>query len=306
MKTKTQGFAIRRLVQGLLASTLVLTGSATLAQTPTPGKGPRAGGYVSTEKDMVARPARADVAPVYRGSTEDTLATIRQRGTIRIGVVPDAPMVIVDAKGELSGYSVDLARRLATDLGVDVEFVQTSWPQVVPDLIGRQFDVVISGLWVTMPRALVVNFTQPTASEGIHLVASQKLAAGLQRVGDFNKPEVRIAVDADTVQAQVAKRVFPKATLVTDVADPLEAVRTGKAHATLLPTIAPSLVAEKGAGQLRLPLDKPLSTTSAAMAIRKGDADFLNLLNTWLSMQRDEGWLDDRASFWSNQTDAAK
>jgi polar amino acid transport system substrate-binding protein len=302
MNTKNPIFCGRKLAAGLLTTAFLLAGSAAWAQT----KAPRASGYVPTDKDLVARPARADVPPVYKGPSEDTLGTIRQRGVVRVGVVPGEPMVIVDGKGELSGFSVDLARRLASDLGVDLEFVQTSWPQVVPDLLGRQFDLVISGLWVTMPRALVVNFTQPTAVEGIHLVASQKLAPTWNRSGDFNKPEVRIAVDAGTVQAQVAKRVFPKATLVTDLADPVEAVRTGKAHATLLPTIAPALVAENGAGQLRLPLDEPLAATSAAMAIRKGDADFLNLLNTWLSLQRDDGWLSERAAHWSAQPAAAQ
>lgn len=303
MNTAFQTSFPQRLLQLALAASLAMTVGSALAQSQT--KPARASGYVATESDPAARPARAELS-IYRGPSEDTLATIRQRGTIRIGVVPDEPMVMVNAKGELSGYSVDLARRLADDLGVDIEFVQTSWPQVVPDLLGHQFDVVISGLWVTMPRALVVNFTQPTADEGVYLVASQKLAANAHHMADFNKPEVRIAVDANTVQAQLAKRVFPKATLVTDLPNPLDAVRTGKVHATLLPTIAPSLVEEKGAGQLRFPLDKPLATTRAAMAIRKGDADFLNLLNTWIGLQRDDGWLDDRASYWSSQGDAAK
>lgn len=305
MTNTRHGGSMRGWAAGMVTMAVLLAGSTAWAQAQAPAKPPRASGYVPTDKDQVARPPRADVAPVYKGPSEDTLGTIRQRGVVRVGIVPGEPMVRVSGKGELSGFSVDLARRLASDLGVELEFVQTSWPQVVPDLLGRQFDLVISGLWVTMPRALVVNFTQPTVSEGIHLVASQKLVPAWNRSGDFNKPEVRIAVDAGTVQAQVAKRVFPKATLVTDLADPLEAVRTGKAHATLVPTIAPALVADQGAGQLRLPLGEPLAATSAAMAIRKGDADFLNLLNTWLSLQRDEGWLDERAAHWSAQPAAS-
>lgn len=182
----------------------------------------------------------------------------------------------------------------------------TSWPNVVPDLIGRHFDLVAAGLWVTMPRALVVNFTQPTAVEGIHLVSNQKMTGQWSMVADFNRPDVRIAVDAGTVQAQLAARQFPKAQIVTDSPNPLEAVQKGLAHATLLPTIAPGLVLELGKGQLRLPLGQPLASTQAAIAIRKGDADFLNLLNTWLAMQRDEGWLDERAAFWSTAGSGAR
>lgn len=282
--------------RGLAAAVLGLA-CAGLAHAQTTGA--RTSGFVNPEGAAPARQAAMDLPPVYRGATEDTLATVRQRGVLKVGVVPVQPMVMIDDKGELSGYSIDLARRLASDLGVDVQFVPTSWPNVVPDLIGRHFDVIAAGLWVTMPRALVVNFTQPTAVEGIHLVSNQKMTAQWSRAADFNRPDVRIAVDPGTVQAQLARRQFPNAQIVTDAPNPLEAVQKGLAHATLLPTIAPGLVLELGQGQLRLPLGQPLASTQAAMAIRKGDADFLNLLNTWLSLQREEGWLDERAAFWS-------
>jgi polar amino acid transport system substrate-binding protein len=289
--------------RGVSAAVLGLA-CAGLAHAQTTGA--RASGFVNPEGAAPARQAAMDLPPVYRGAAEDTLATVRQRGVLKVGVVPVQPMVMMDDKGELSGYSIDLARRLANDLGVDVQFVPTSWPNVVPDLIGRHFDVIAAGLWVTMPRALVVNFTQPTAAEGIHLVSNQKTTAQWSRVSDFNRPDVRIAVDAGTVQAQLAKRQFPRAQIVTDTPNPLEAVQKGLAHATLLPTLAPSVVLELGQGQLRLPLGQPLASTQAAMAIRKGDADFLNLLNTWLSLQREDGWLDERAFFWSTGGTSAR
>ena len=36
------------------------------------------------------------------------------------------------------------------------------------------------------------------------------------------------------------------------------------------------------------------------IGVRKGDPDFLNFLDSWLAVQRDEGWLDERMSFWSD------
>ena len=39
---------------------------------------------------------------------------------------------------------------------------------------------------------------------------------------------------------------------------------------------------------------------SVAMAVRKGDHDFLTFLNTWLTVHRAEGWLDERALHWSS------
>lgn len=234
----------------------------------------------------------------------DMLATIRKRGPLRVGVAVNEPMVMHDRQGQLVGYSVDLARRLADDLGVKIEFVETSWSQVIPDLLARRFDLVASGLWVTLPRALVVNFTDVAASQGIHLVAG-KGAAGRHHAADFNRAGTRIVVYGGTVQEELATRLFPQATLlkVAGDGDHLAPVLAGKADAALVPTFAPQVLARSAPGRLFLPLDRPLASSVTAMAIRKGDADFLAYLNTWLAVHRADGWLDERAMHWTTATD---
>lgn len=270
-----------------------------LAQTPAAGTSPARSRWLGPEEAPV-RPVVRDVAPVYRGPVVDTLATIRQRGTLRVGVAAVAPMVNRNADGTLSGFSIDLATRLAEDLGVRAEFVETSWAQIVPDLLERHFDVIVSGLWVTPERALVVNFTQPTSAEGIYLVANKKMTAGLGSLAAYDAPGVRLAVAPGTIQAEVAARRFPRATIVPTEGDmpELALVLSGKAHAALVATFAPAgLVAQ--ASELTLPSPDPLQRTHTAMAIRKGDADFLNTLDSWLAYHRGTGWLDERAAYWT-------
>ena len=65
--------------------------------------------------------------------------------------------------------------------------------------------------------------------------------------------------------------------------------------------MSPQTLLQAAPGQLYLPCTAPLASTPAAMAVRKGDPDFLHLLNTWLTLQRDSGWLDERVLFWSNR-----
>jgi polar amino acid transport system substrate-binding protein len=246
------------------------------------------------------RPAAVDIEPVYRKPSIDTLATILKRGVLRIGVAPADPFVMRDANGELAGFSIDLGRKFAEDLGVQVAFVPTTWSEMVPDLLGNHFDAVVSGMWITPARALVMNFSDSTSIEAVHLVAGKPLAAAMKTRDDFNRPDVRIVVYAGTIQEGLAARLFPRAQVVRveGDADQVEPVLAGKAHATLLITPTPDLIVRSAPDQLFLPAGSALQMTATAAGIRKGDPDFLNYLNSWLAFQRQSGFVDERTNYW--------
>ena len=277
----------------------LLLSLATLCAGPAWAQTPAAGSGFADPEGLPRRLPTPDIEPVYRPPSMDTLATVRKRGVLRVGVVSEAPMVMRDTRGELVGYSIDLARRLAEDMGVAVEFVPSTWASVIPDLLDRHSDLVLSGLWITAPRALVVNFSHPTAAQGVYLVADRAKAGSFKSAADFNRPEVVLAVYAGTPQERLAQSLFPKAQLLRVDLDHIEPVLQGRAHAALVPTLAPHAVLRLAPQRLILPLVQPLASTMAAIAVRKGDPDFLSFLNTWLSLQRDAGWLDERAAHWS-------
>jgi polar amino acid transport system substrate-binding protein len=249
-----------------------------------------------------------DVDPVYRGPAVDTLATIRKRGTLRVGIAINEPIVMHDADGNVVGYSIEVAQRLADDMGVKIEFVETSWSIIIPDLVSRRFDVIVSGLWVTIPRALVVNYSNPTSVEGIYVIASRAAAQQIRSPADLDRAGTRIVVYEGTLQERVAMRRFPHATLirVDGDTDQLAPVLAGQADAVLVPTFAPQVIARAAPDKLALAFAQPLATATTAFGVRKGDADFLNFLNSWIAVQRDEGWLDQRSSFWAEPSNWIK
>ena len=60
---------------------------------------------------------------------------IAQRGQLRVGLSTFVPWAMRDKAGELIGFEVDVARKLAEDMGVEVEFVPTAWGGIVPALL---------------------------------------------------------------------------------------------------------------------------------------------------------------------------
>ncbi len=125
-------------------------------------------------------------------TAESAIEQIAKRGVLRVGMDVFVPWAMKDKKGELIGLEIDIARRLAEDMGVKVEFVPTEWSGIIPSLIAGKFDLIIGGMTVTAERNLKINFTNPYYYTGQGLLANRKMTEGFT-IDDFNKPEVTLA-----------------------------------------------------------------------------------------------------------------
>ena len=233
--------------------------------------------------------------------------TIKKRGAIRVGMSTFVPWAMRDKNGELIGYEIDVAKRLAEDMKVKAEFVSTAWDGIIPALLAGKFDVVIGGMTITPERNLTVNFTLPYANSGTHLVANKELAAGFTSLEDFDKPEITLAVRRGTTPATAAKRLMPKATLrqFDEDALALQEVLNGKAHAFVTSTPTPAFEALKHPDKLFLPIPEPFVQGAEGFALRKGDPDALNFFNNWILLRQQDGWLKERHDYWFKTRDWA-
>ena len=57
---------------------------------------------------------------------DDLIADIQKRGTLKVGMSTFVPWAMRDKKGDLIGFEIDVASKLAADMGVEVEFVPTA------------------------------------------------------------------------------------------------------------------------------------------------------------------------------------
>jgi polar amino acid transport system substrate-binding protein len=137
----------------------------------------------------------------------------------------------------------------------------------------------------------------------MYLIASRPLAAQRRSLDAFNQPGVKIAVSTDPAQLAVARARFPRATVTPIDDDPLVYMSEGQAQAAVVATLSADAVVASAPLRWFLPTPEPLARTSAGMAVRKGDPDFLAFLNTWIAMQRESGWLADRERHWATSTE---
>ncbi len=231
---------------------------------------------------------------------ESTLDQVMRRGVLRVGMDTFLPWAMKDKKGELVGFEIDVARRLAADMGVKVEFVPTKWAGIIPALLTGKFDVIIGGMGIQTKRALKVNFSIPYDYSGMAIVAHKEKAAGFHSLEDFNKTEVEIACKLGTTAVAAAKKYIPKAKLrlFDDEAQAYQELRNGNVHAVVGNAPRPAYEAIKYPETMFLPLESNFTREPIAFAVRKGDFDTLTFFNNWITIVSHEGWLEERHHYW--------
>ena len=238
---------------------------------------------------------------------ESTLEQIMKRGVLRVGMDTFVPWAMKSKTGEFVGFEIDVAKQLAEDMGVKVEFVPTKWAGIIPALLTGKFDVIIGGMGIRTKRALKVNFTIPYDYSGMSMVASKAKAEGWNSLEDFNKPEVELAIKMGTTAVMAAKKFMPKAKLrlFEDQAQAYQELRNGNVHAVVGSAPRPAYEAVKYPETLFLPMRDNFTKEPIAFALRKGDFDTLTFFNGWIQTKRDQGWLQEKNHYWFGTRDWA-
>ena len=242
--------------------------------------------------------------PSIAQDAKSVIETIKERGVIKIGLSEFKPWSMRDKTGELIGFELDIGRKLAADMGVDVEFVPTSWDGIIPALVSGKFDVIISGMSITPGRNLTVNFSDPYAYSGLTILANKKMTEGFT-LESFNDPSITFAARRGATPADAIAQLFPEATLLLFDEDGAanQEVLNGNAHATMSAEPDPSTQARTYPETLDVPFTETFLATGEAFAYRKGDADASNFFNNWIKVNWKNGFLQTRNDYWFRGTE---
>ena len=244
--------------------------------------------------------AMADGGTRQALAKESVLENVLERGTLRVGFSTFVPWAMKDKNGDFTGFEIEVARQLAADMGVKVEFVPVKWSGIIPALLTGKFDVIIGGMSVNPQRNLKVNFSIPYEFSGQAIVANKKVAPDMHSLEDLNKPGITIAARLGTTAAVAAKNFLPKANLrlFDDEAQAIQELLNGRAAAVVASAPLPRNKAAEYPDTLYLPLKDEFTKEPIAFAVRKGDPDFLNFLDNWIRVTMSKGWLQARYEYW--------
>jgi polar amino acid transport system substrate-binding protein len=231
---------------------------------------------------------------------ESTLEQALRRGVLKVGMDTFVPWAMKDKNGELIGFEIDVATRLAQDMGVKVQFVPTQWDGIISALQTGKFDVIVGGMGIVPKRNIKVNFSIPYDHTGMSLVAHKELAKGFSTIEDFNRPEIALAVKIGATPVMAARKFMPRARLkqFNTEAQVYQELLNGRVHAVVASAPTPALYALRYPDKLFLPLTGTFTREPIGFAVRKGDVDTLNFFDNWIRVVESEGWLAERKHYW--------
>ncbi|MFH2092031.1 MAG: transporter substrate-binding domain-containing protein [Pseudomonadota bacterium] len=229
------------------------------------------------------------------------LEEIQKRGSLRVGMEPGyMPFELTNQKGEIIGFDVDMAKRIAKAMGVKLELVSTAWDGIIPALLTGKFDILMSGMTLTQERNMSINFATPYITIGQSILVNKKFEGKITSYKDLNNATYTVGSKLGTTGEQATKRMIGNARYIsyeTEQEGVLEVVN-GKIDAFIY-DLPFNVVAfgQKGAGKL-FHIDTPFTSEPIAWAVRKGDHDFLNWLNNFLHQIKIDGTYDKIYQKW--------
>jgi len=230
----------------------------------------------------------------------DVMDDILERGTARFGVAVFAPWTMKSESGELIGFEIDLANKIAKDMGVKAEFKLYPWDQVIPAVQRGDIDILTGGMSITPARALQVSFSRPVAESGVGIATNTSMTQDIKRLDELNSAGITIAVVDGTLAHSVTQTLFDQANIkvFATAVQAGKACVDGEAHAYLASLTQAKFLALNNSGKVDLPIRDPLLASKEAIAIRKGEQELLNFLNAWVTARQADQWIATTRNYW--------
>ena len=236
------------------------------------------------------------------GSSSPVADRIRANGEIRVGMSGNQPPFNMTSRsGALMGMEVDLARGLASALGVNEKIVTMPFQDLLPALEKGEVDIVLSGLAMTPSRNLEVAFAGPYFISGKAVLTKSATLAAADDPEDVNRP-VRMAVLGGSTSEQFVARELPRVERVP-VADYDEAVAmvlADEVDALLAdyPICVLALYQHPNAGLVTT--ISPFTFEPIGVALHANAPLLTNLVGNYLTMLEGTGTLETLRAIWFN------
>jgi cyclohexadienyl dehydratase len=199
--------------------------------------------------------------------------------------------------GEYVGFDAQLAEDLAASLGVELEYVPTSWPTLMDDTLAGKFDLALCGITITDARKEKALMSEGYLGNGKTVLVRSEDAEQFSSLEDVNRPEVRVMVNPGGLNEKFALENLPNATLIVhDVNQEIpRLIADGEADVMITEIMEAGYYVGQDE-RLAAPLIyEPFTRGQLGALMPKGSEDLLEYVNEFLAEEKASGRIDDLA-----------
>lgn len=216
-------------------------------------------------------------------------------GKLTVATSPDfAPYefyhINADGTPELSGFDVALAKRIAEDLGLEVQFVPMDFDGILMELQGGNVDLGMAGFSPSPERADTFDFSDLYYKGGQSFVIRKADHDKYKDYAAFDK--LPVGAQNGSIQMDLAKENTPNANIIglAKVTDIVSELVSGKLEGGFIETaVAEQYI--KNYPELEIAWDVPYDTKGSAIALKKG-SDLLPTVNAVINNALSDGSMD--------------
>ena len=216
-----------------------------------------------------------------------------QRGKLLVGVRSDfPPFGYLDKSGNPQGVDVEVARYLAKalfdDTGERLELVSVTSGSRIPFLYSGWIDVIAASMSITEERKRVLEFSDPYfVSASLLLVPRDSSINGLQDL-----PGKRVGVLEGAIQEKDLEHNAPQAIRAPfrTLSEAVESLKSNQVDAVCSDDAVILYLAVKS--QSLRAAGAPFNPHPYAIAVRKGDTEFVQWINRQLAKMKADGTYD--------------
>ncbi|WP_193127901.1 transporter substrate-binding domain-containing protein [Gulosibacter sediminis] len=200
---------------------------------------------------------------------------------------------------ERTGIDVALMEDLADDLGVELEWVKTSWSDLMSTFLSS-CDIAVGGISVTDERAEQVAFSDPVIVGGKAAITMCGREDEFDELEEVNQPDTTLITPVGGTNEAFADENAPEADIVRydDNNTIFDQIVAGDADVMI--TDAPEVVwaAHEHPELCEVNADEPFTDATLAYMLPLDDAEFAATVNAWLASTYEDGTWDAAVSDW--------
>lgn len=223
---------------------------------------------------------------------------IKASGKLVVGTSADYPPyefhLLNDKEGDLVGIDIDIAKVIASELGVQLEVKDLIFSRIFQALDAGQIDLAIAGLSPTAERKKVASFSDVYYQAIQCVIIRKENAERIKTIEDLRGKKV--GVQKDSIQEDMARGQIHGAEF--DIRETIEELiiilDKGLVEGIILEKPVGDSYVRRNKNFTSLKCEEKLSDLlGSAVAVKKGDDDLLKEINRILAKLKKEGKIDE-------------